>query len=86
MTADVAGAHDEGLGTSMHFHLALHDVGNEFMGVGVQRRADAATWISRKVISSPLISGLTSISPPYIGWPSTALTAALTSAFLDMIT
>src|SRR5882672_791396 len=33
------------------------------------------------------MSGLTSISPPYIGLPSTALTAtAATSAFLDAIT
>src|SRR5262249_28365623 len=39
------------------------------------------------VISSPLISGLTSKSPPYTGLPSTALTAtASTSAFLDLIT
>src|SRR4029077_1984945 len=40
MPADIAGSHDEGRAGDDRFHLATDDVGNRFVGVGVQRRAD----------------------------------------------
>src|SRR5262245_32662738 len=40
MPADIAGSHDERRAADGRLHLAADDVGNRFVRVGVQRRAD----------------------------------------------
>ena len=88
MPANIARSHDELLRADSRFHFAPYNVGNRFVRVGVKRGAN-----SRRIVDLEeghlftLDKRLDEHLPPYIGLPSTALTAtASTSAFLDLIT